>query len=442
MKLPAEFEKRMREMLKDEYGDFVYALEHDPIYKGIRINTLKAGAGKAVSEQIGNADKVPWCDCGFYVDKNALSGKHPFHMSGLVYFQEPSAMSAGGAAKIEKGNFVLDLCAAPGGKATHAAQLLDGSGLLVANEIVPKRAKILAENIQRMGIKNALVTNESPERLAEKYPCFFDRIIVDAPCSGEGMFRKEPQAAGEWSVEHTTSCGIRQKNILKSAVKMLKKGGKLVYSTCTFAPCENEGIVDFMLKEYDDLHLENITLEGMSDANSNFVGSDTDMSDAKRIYPHRSRGEGHFIALFGKDGEDNTKKAVPVSEKGDILYREFEKEYLNVYLDGKFIKFGDRLYLLPYDIDTDKIKIELAGLFLGICKKGRFEPSHALCLALKSEDFKNTFETGEWEKYYHGDVFECEKSGWTAVLYKGYPIGWGKASCGILKNHFPKYLRF
>ena len=442
MKLPAEFEERMRGMLKDEYDDFLYSLEHEPIYRGIRINTMKKGAASVVLEKITDVQKVPWCDCGFYADKDALSGKHPFHMSGLVYFQEPSAMSAGSAAGIEKGYFVLDLCAAPGGKATHAAQMLGGSGLLVANEIIPKRAKILAENIQRMGIKNAVVTNENPEKLAEKYPNFFDKIIVDAPCSGEGMFRKEPQAVDEWSTEHTISCSIRQKNILKSALRMLKPGGKLVYSTCTFAPCENEGMVDFVLKEYPEMHLENIPLDGMSDACADFVNSDADMSAAKRIYPHKAKGEGHFTALFKRDGEDTSPKLPMVSEKGDNLYREFEKEYLNIHLDGKFIKFGDRVYLLPYDINMDKIKIELAGLFLGVCKKGRFEPSHALCLALKAEDFKNTLETDEWEKYYHGETLFCENSGWTAVLYKGYPIGWGKASGGILKNHFPKYLRF
>lgn len=442
MNLPEKFKDRMKKMLGGEYDDFVKSLENEPIYKGMRINTLKKNAYDTVSELTGELKKVPWCKCGYYADKNVLSGKHPFHMAGLVYFQEPSAMSAGEAADIREGDFVLDLCAAPGGKATHAAQFLNGNGLLIANEIIPKRAKILAENIQRMGIKNAIVTNESPEKLAEKFPVFFDRIIVDAPCSGEGMFRKEPQAVDEWSEEHTFSCAVRQKNILKSALKMLKHGGKLVYSTCTFAPCENEGIVDFLLTEYPELNLLNINLDGMSDASAEYVNSRFDMFGAKRIFPHKADGEGHFTALFEKCGESENNPDKYSGNNEEKSYREFEKNFLNTRLDGNFIRFGDKLFLLPYDINTDKLKIELAGLYLGMCKKGRFEPSHALCLALCAKDFKNTFEITDWEKFYRGETFACDKTGWTAVTYKGYPIGWGKASEGILKNHFPKYLRF
>lgn len=442
MNLPPEFEKRMKNMLGAEYDGFVYSLEHAPVYKGMRINTLKENAEETVMQLTGKLKRVPWCSTGYYADKDVLSGKHPFHMAGLVYFQEPSAMSAAEAADIQEGDFVLDLCAAPGGKATHAAQKLRGTGLLMANEIIPKRAKILAENIQRMGIRNAVVTNESPERLAEKYPVFFDKIIVDAPCSGEGMFRKEPQAAVEWSTEHTKSCSIRQKNILKSAVKMLKNGGKLVYSTCTFAPCENEEAADFVLREYPDMKLLDIPLDGLTPADGRWADSDFDLSGAKRIFPHKADGEGHFTALFQKDGIPPERVIKKCAGEADRTYREFEEKFLNVHLDGQFIKFGDRLFLSPYNIDLDKIKTELAGLFLGVCKKGRFEPSHALCMALSASDFKNTLETEEFEKFYRGETLPCEKSGWTAVTYKGYPIGWGKASDGILKNHFPKYLRF
>lgn len=442
MLLPKEFVDRMTSMLKEESDSFFASLDNAPIYRGIRINTLKKGAKEAVLGKIPDSEGVAWCKNGYYIDKEILSGKDPYHMGGLVYFQEPSAMSTVEALGIEKGDRVLDLCAAPGGKATHAAEKLAGEGLLVANEIVTKRSLILAENIQRMGIKNAIVTNESPEKLAEKYPSFFDKIIVDAPCSGEGMFRKEPQAVTEWSQEHTASCAIRQKHILTSAFAMLKKGGRLVYSTCTFAPCENEGIADWVLSNFDDVKLLEINLDGLSDGVSDYVNSEYDLSHTKRIFPHISKGEGHFVALFEKTSGDEESyiKEYKCSNTKDFL--DFQKENLNCKLEGSFVSFGDKLYLMPEGIDIDKIKVQLAGLFLGVCKKGRFEPSHALCLALSKEDFKRTLTVDSTEKYYRGETLPCEENGWTAVLHKGFPIGWGKASCGILKNHFPKYLRF
>ncbi len=225
MKLPEKFTERMKSMLKTEYSAFINAFENSPIYTGIRINTAKEGAKEAVLSAFGDLEPIPWCKDGYYADKSLISGNHPYHMAGLFYFQEPSAMSAVSGLPIETGDFILDLCAAPGGKSTQAGAALNGSGLLVSNEIIKKRSDILSENIERMGLTNAVVTNETPQKLSEKYIEFFDKIIVDAPCSGEGMFRKEPQAVEEWSIEHTVSCGIRQRHILDCAVKMLKPGG-------------------------------------------------------------------------------------------------------------------------------------------------------------------------------------------------------------------------
>lgn len=442
MRLPEKFENRMKSMLGEtEYAEFVSAWETAPVYSGIRINQLKADAAEHVMRVTGELERVPWCASGYYIDKKLLSGKHPFHMGGLVYFQEPSAMAVVRSLGIKKDDYVLDLCAAPGGKATHAAQFLE-DGLLVANEIIPKRAKLLSENIERMGIKNAVVTNEPPEKLAEKYEGFFDKIIADAPCSGEGMFKKEPQAAEEWSEEHTFSCAERQKKILASAFKMLKPGGRLVYSTCTFAPCENEGVCDWVLSEYPDAELLEIDLPGLSAAHGEWVNAKHDLSFAKRIFPHKSKGEGHFIALFGKNKGNVRACEKTYKSNNEKVFREFEKDFLNTCMTGEFVDFGDKLYLMPHKLDMDKIKTERAGLFLGTCKKGRFEPSHALCLALRAEDFKNTMDTDMPEKFYHGETLACDKKGWTAVLYDGFPIGWGKASEGVLKNHFPKYLRF
>ncbi len=442
MTLPVEFEDRMKRMLEGEYNDFLSALQKEDAYQGMRINTLKNDAKPAVFSITGALENIKWCKNGYYSDKTIISGKHPYHVGGLVYFQEPSAMSTVEALEIKAGDFVLDLCAAPGGKATQAAEKLEGKGLLVANEIVPKRALILAENIQRMGIKNAIVTNESPDRLSEKYEEFFDKIIVDAPCSGEGMFKKEPQAVDEWSIEHTQSCAMRQKKILESAFKMLKGGGYLVYSTCTFAPCENEGVADWVLKTYPDVELVPIKADGMTDACSKWADSEFDLSGAKRIFPHKNKGEGHFVALFHKTEGGAKEYFKNYKSKNAEIFKSFEKENLNTKLDGSVVDFGDKLFMMPYAVDIDKIKTIAAGLFLGVCKKGRFEPSHALCLALSAKNFKNTIKISEPEKFFRGETIPCDKRGWTAVLYNGFPIGWGKASDGILKNHFPKYLRF
>ena len=443
IELPEQFKSRMEEMLGAEYDDFLKAFfENEHI--GIRINTLKDGSLSAMKSVLGDLEPVLWYKNGYYADKTIVSGKHPYHVAGLFYFQEPSAMSVVEALDIEKGDFVLDLCAAPGGKATQAAEKLNGSGLLVANEIVEKRCKILAENIARLGIKNAVVTNETSSKLAQKYESFFDRIIVDAPCSGEGMFRKDEKALSEWSEEHTKSCAIRQKKILSDAIKMLKCGGKLIYSTCTFAPCENEGVVDWVLSTYPYMQLEKISLDGLLSANGKWANSKYDLSDAKRIFPNRAKGEGHFLALFRKISGDTAEKQEMPTSKTESIYRDFESDNLNINLDGKVISFGERFFLLPYGINIDKIKTESAGLFLGTAKKGRFVPSHALCLALKKEDFKRTLAVSDkdCEKFFHGETLATDTVGWTAVTYNGFPVGWGKGTDGILKNHFPKNLRY
>ena len=437
MKLPIDFENRMKEMLGEEYESFYNALLNNPIKSGIRINTLKEGAEEKVIKEIGERENIPWCNIGYFADKDEISGKHPYHAAGLFYFQEPSAMSAGEGIEIKEGDYVLDLCAAPGGKSTQIAAKLNGTGLLVSNEIVRKRAEILSENIERMGIKNAVVTNESPENLAKKYPHFFDKIIVDAPCSGEGMFRKEPQAVLEWSIEHTISCASRQKNILDSAFKMLRPGGYLVYSTCTFARAENEDVAEYVLNNYD---VEICDMPKLSMLTEGFFG----MKKARRIFPHRDEGEGHFVVLFHSLYKGEAIRPVVKEKKAELKdFKKFADEFLNTDLEGNFVQFGETLYLMPYGIDIDKVKVIRAGLRLGELKKNRFEPSEHLALALKKEDFKNTFECdfNTALSYLKGNVTEYDKKGWCAVLYNGYPLGWGKASGGVLKNHYPKHLR-
>lgn len=442
MNFPIEFENRMKSMLGNEYNAFLAAFDAENIHKAVRVNSQKE-IPEELKGILSTLEPVKWCKTGYYTDKDILDGNSPYHLGGLLYFQEPSAMAVVSAITINPDDYVLDLCAAPGGKATHAGEFIGEGGLLVANEIVKKRAVILADNIERMGIKNAVVTNESPKRLEERFPEFFNKIIVDAPCSGEGMFRKEPQAVEEWSVSHTEACATRQKLILDSAMKMLAPGGELIYSTCTFAPCENEGVVDYILKNYPDIELVPITLHGLSPAVSAWAESETDMKGAKRIFPHHQKGEGHFLALFRKRGEF-VKKAEKISKKEPAeakLYREFEKEFLKISLSGRFELFGENLYLAPEGIDLNKLKVERAGLFLGKCRKGRFEPSHALALALKRSNFVNTYEAEDIKKYLRGETLEADIRGWCAVTYQGIPLGWAKGSQGILKNHFPKYMR-
>lgn len=447
MKLPEKFEERMKKMMGDEYNDFINAFENSPIYKGIRINTSKPNAEKAVLSEFGELERIEWCSDGFYVDKSEISGNHPYHMAGLFYFQEPSAMSAVEGLPVEKGDYVLDLCAAPGGKSTQAGAILGGSGLLVSNEIVKKRADILSENIERFGLSNVIVTNETPQRLADKYEGFFDKIIVDAPCSGEGMFRKEPQAVTEWSIEHTESCGVRQQHILDCAVKMLKPGGYIIYSTCTFAPVENEVNAAYLIEKHGMELCAMPKLSMLDGGKTKWSGTDYKMEETKRIFPHHHKGEGHFIALFRKCGGEGAdyvqkKKLKPV----DIsLYRRFEKEFLNVRLDGEFVMFGDNLYLKPEGIDIDKIKVMRCGLHLGVYKKNRFEPSYALALALDKDSFKNSVsfecDSEELKSYLTGNVINADFKGWGVICVNDYPLGWGKGSGGTIKNHLPKGLR-
>lgn len=448
--LPTDFENRMKIMLGVEYDSFLEAFKNEEYCVGLRLNPKKKNVKKLFSAILKNCDRVDWCTDGYYCDKSVISGNHPYHLAGLCYFQEPSAMSCVEAIKIEPDDFVLDLCAAPGGKATQAGLKLSSKGLLVANEIIPKRAQILSENIERMGISNAIVTNESPEKIAERFKGFFDKIIVDAPCSGEGMFRKEPKAVEEWSINHTKTCAVRQRHILDCAYSMLSPGGSLVYSTCTFAPCENEETVCYFLQKYPDMNLDETGLAMLENGRNEWGNNEIDVTLTKRIFPHKNKGEGHFVALFKKDGERPVRNEIKFKEDKNTqeavkLYKEFEKSTLNVELFGCFKLFGENLYLVPHGVELDKLKVLRKGLHLGVCKKNRFEPSHALVLSLKEEHFKNKLSLSKDSldllKYLHGETLMGDISGYLGVFVDDNPIGWAKGSQGIIKNHYPKYLR-
>lgn len=419
--LPIEFKERMKTTLKNDFDDFL-AVYSNEAYHGLRVNTLKITPEDFSRLFPFVHEKVKWCDSGFYYSSGY--GKHPCHRAGLFYSQEPSAMISAELLDVQKNDVILDLCAAPGGKSTHIASKLNKTGLLVSNEIVRSRAIILRENIERMGIPNAVVTNMSPDTLSLEFPEFFDKILVDAPCSGEGMFRKEPEALVAWSIEHTLSCAQRQRLILDSAAKMLRPGGVMVYSTCTFAPCENEETITHFLTTHPEFTLET----------------------QEHIYPHLEKGEGHFAAKLVKSGNSPRNERISKQKAAaPPLFREFEKNNLNTNLQGQFILFGENLYLLPESFgDISNIKIILPGLHLGEIKKNRFEPSHHLALSLNKEDFKITHTLSEDEivSYYQGNVINASlPNGWGAMLYDKYPTGWFKSVNGQLKNHYPKKIR-
>lgn len=446
MELPKEFCERMKQLTGSEYDDFLASYETQ-LNRGVRINPLKYDGGGALADVFASSERVEWCEDGYYAASEELNGNHPYHCAGAFYFQEPSAMSSAEGLPITEGDRVLDLCAAPGGKTTQLGAKLKNTGLLVSNEIVPKRAAILSENVERMGLTNTVVTNESPSRLAERFPSFFDKIMVDAPCSGEGMFRKEPQAIDEWSVAHTLSCGVRQKNILDDAYKMLKCGGYIMYSTCTFSYDENEAVVRYMMDKYDMELCEIPQLGMLSD------GIGDGMANCRRIFPHKNKGEGHFAALLRKT--EPTEEYKPPKKRGEKsntaldnaikLYREFEKKTLKRTVEGEFVLFGDNLYLLPTEVDLSNIKVVRCGLHLGVVKPKRFEPSHALSHAFGAEDYLYKVEiplnSDEVKRYLHGEVINGNGSEWCVVCTDGLVLGWGKAVDGIVKNHYPKYLR-
>lgn len=450
MYLPEEFSERMRSMLGDEYDRFILSYSTDA-ERGVRINSNKCGDIDTAAAKLGLTDNVEWCKTGYYTN-NGISGNHPYHAAGIIYFQEPSAMCAAEGLPLAEDAKILDLCAAPGGKTTHIASRMKNRGLLVSNEIIKKRASILSENVERMGLTNTIVTNESPSSLAERFVSFFDGIIVDAPCSGEGMFKKESKAVEEWSVEHSLSCAVRQKNILDDAYKMLKPGGYIMYSTCTFSYDENEDIVRYIAEKYNMEICDIPCLSMLSPGIGDFPGIDK----CRRIFPHRHRGEGHFAALLRKTEDDfhydsvisKKKKSVKrdlVLDQAVSLYREFESKNLKIELDGYFVLFGENLYLLPERLNIDKLKIVRCGLHLGTIKRGRFEPAHALSHAFDAENYINivdfSIDSAELKKYMLGDVLHGNTNGWCVILADGYPIGWGKCSGGIIKNHYPKALR-
>ena len=477
MNLPIEFEKKMKAFLGNEWDDFLYSYDNNR-FQALRFNTLKVQSPEERMRilktlKISSDKKVSWANEAYYFDENVRPGKHPYHEMGLYYIQEPSAMSAAALLAPKPGMRVLDLCAAPGGKSTQLATYLGDSGLLVSNEINTQRSRILSQNIERMGIKNAIVTNEDSFVLASHFPGFFNAIQVDAPCSGEGMFRKLPEAIEQWSMENVAICAARQKEILDNAAVMLKPGGMIVYSTCTFSKEENEDVIEYFLERHPDFTLE----------------------EMERFWPHKVDGEGHFVAKLVRRGsvnelgadydvcEDSCNKVEDTGLKADRKTKKSKNsknrknetkpaltkenmKLLTEFLDetisedmaawiknSRLVMFGEQLYRLPdMEVDIKGLKVQRAGLHIGEFKKQRFEPSHSLALALKLSEAKNvvklTCDNPETIGFFNGQsvmlsdeqTAECKK-GWALVCVDGYTAGWGKVNGTQVKNHYPKGLR-
>jgi len=446
--LPREFQERMQHLLRQEYEAFIESYHREQV-QALRVNTLKITEEELQAISSFELRQIPWVQSGFYYAGQDRPGKHPYHEAGLYYIQEPSAMAVGELADARPGEYVLDLCAAPGGKTTHLAASMQGQGLLVSNEIHPTRAKILASNVERMGFTNTVVTNETPEKLAKYFPGFFDRIVVDAPCSGEGMFRKEAQALEHWSMENVNMCARRQQAILEEAAIMLRPGGTLIYSTCTFAPEENEGSMGRFLEKHPEFSVKKVTAyEGFAPGHPEWSDAHPEIRDTFRLWPHKLEGEGHYVAVLQKYGERNPREGLwklPSADPAVLkLYEVFVQQNLQGTLDGIPILFGEQLYLLPHAIPLKGLKVLRLGLHLGTIKKNRFEPAHALALALRAEEAQRccNLSIEQAEAYLRGETLNINgEKGWILVLVNGYSLGWGKQSSGILKNHYPKGLR-
>lgn len=457
MVFPDAFVQRMQPILQNEWNAFVAAYDH-PLRRGLRVNTAKIDVAAFRRLFPLPLEISPFADNCFYLDAPHKAGTDPLHHAGAYYMQEPSASSAVSVLAPTPGERVLDLCAAPGGKSTQIAAALKDTGLLWSNEYVPARAKILAQNIERWGTRQVVVSNTDSQTLCEALPGFFDAVLVDAPCSGEGMFRKEPQALTEWSVDNIHRCADRQLDILRSAATAVRPGGRLVYSTCTFAPEENESVVAAFLTENPAFTLEPIdvpwgcpgwSFERVADFCTVSHCKD-DLTGCRRIFPHHG-GEGHFIAKFRRADKDYTPRIQPYPIPNKDANRQAAIElYNDCFTDtptGHFVTIKNQVWLLPEQLpDYGNLHIIAAGVPVATVCKNRLEPSHSIFLAGAAHTCRRQVRFQPTDAllhaYLHGEEIPCNgEPGWTAVCVADIPLGFGKVSGGRLKNRYPKGLR-
>ena len=424
MNLPEEYLKRMQKRLGAAYPAFLRCCEDAPV-RGVRANLLKLSAAEFAALAPFAGERVPWAEGGFYTDAEKL-GHTAAHHAGLFYVQESSAMCAAPMLGAQPGERVLDLCAAPGGKTTQLAAAMQGRGVLIANEYVYERARILSQNVERMGVTNCAVVSADSAVLAQRFPAYFDRVLVDAPCSGEGMFRKDEGAVGEWSAANVERCIVRQRAILEDAARMLAGGGTLVYSTCTFEYGEDEGQIADFLSRHPEFTLE----------------------EERLLLPHEVRGEGHYAARLVKRGAERGSAPAFAQQRNAAAERAWQDFAATFFVRppaGNVTALADgRLFLLPDELPALAGRVLRAGVELGTFSKARFTPAHALVMSAKSDNVRAKYDLSDAEcaHWLRGETLTADMAdGWCAVTWRGYPVSLGKATGGVLKNHYPKGLR-
>ena len=454
IQLPERFEEKMQCLLGSEFEEYIRCYE-EPRYYGLRVNTRKISVEDFLKIAPFPLTPIPWIENGFYYDgEQAAPAKHPYYFAGLYYLQEPSAMTPANRLPVSPGERVLDVCAAPGGKATELGAKLMGEGVLVANDISSSRAKGLLKNLEVFGIGNMLVLSEEPGKLENYFTGYFDKILIDAPCSGEGMFRKDRKMVKAWEEHGPSFFAKLQRSIITQAARMLKPGGMMLYSTCTFDPEENEGTIMHLLKEYPEFEiLEMKGYEGFAEGIPSAIdGGIPKLTKTVRIFPHRMRGEGHFLALLQKGQADTEHDAdhYPSAKGGRKIPEELSEFFADVAWDLKPERLdirNERVYYMPEDLpDLKGIRFLRSGLLLGELKKKRFEPSQALAMNLSMESYAHTLdlkaEDTRVQRYLKGETIDVDDlvssraKGWHLVCVDGYPLGWGKLAGGTLKNKY------
>ena len=454
--IPERFKEKMKDVLLDEYPKFIEALESGEAVRGMRINLIKTTPEKLISDGEFKLEPLGYVDNGFILREERAMGASPYHHAGMVYMQDPGAMASAAALDIEPDWWVADLCAAPGGKSSQIAERLGKGGFLLSNEYVPKRAKIIVGNFERLGVKNAIVTSLDTARIRDMYEGVFDLVVVDAPCSGEGMFRKSDEAVEDWSDENVRICAERQGEILANARGLVKAGGYLLYSTCTYSPEENEETVAAFLGKNPDFKLVKVKdslIERTAPGISKYADGVENIEYARRFYPHVSDGEGQFLALLKRDENSDIKQRIlykdeakSLSKQESAMVSSFFRESLVSAPDGRVVKVGENIVLLSHECPIPKSSVFMSGVLLGEIKGSTFFPHHQFFSAYP-ELFKSKVELKRGdvrvEKYLAGEEIETDAGvkGWCVVLFEGAALGGGKASSGKVKNHYPKGLR-
>ena len=456
MKLPDRYTENMKYMLGDEYTDYISCLSRD-MYHALRVNTHKISTEDFLKICPFDVSPVPWCKNGFYYDASKdVPSKHPFYFAGLYYLQEPSAMVPASMIPIEKGDKVLDICAAPGGKSTELAARLDGTGFLVSNDISASRLKALIKNMEVFGIENMLITCESPDRLADKYEAYFDKILIDAPCSGEGMFRKSNSMINAWTDDINEKYAAIQRSILKEAVKMIKPGGTILYSTCTFSPLEDEDSVNYLLSLDKNLSIRPVEMYDGFEPGHPEWSKETENEDIRQtahIFPHRVKGEGHFVSMVdmseNSEGIPHTSDQILKKYRKNDDVQEFLSHISRKIPADRIEQLGERLFYIPEGCpDSSGLRVLRRGVYLGEIKKNRFEPSASFAMILNAGEFDNVLDLDHTDpnvyKYLRGETLDMDmidtdqklRDGYVLIAVNGYPLGFGKHKNGVIKNKY------